>query len=314
MSEFSFEGRVAIVTGAGRGLGRAYARLLAERGAKVVVNDLGGSIEGEGADAGPAQSVVEEIIAAGGQAVADTNDVSLQAGGQAIVDTALDHFGRIDIVVNNAGIMRWAGLPEVDLENLEAHLDVHLIGSFNTTRAAWPYFVEQGYGRVVLTTSTGLFGFDNNLSYAAAKCGVIGMARSAKLAGEPHGIKVNLIAPAAQTRMAGGDPLADDAQPVPGQPFMPADAVAPMVAYLAHESCPVNGEIYTAGAGRFARLFIASTEGYAHQDGPAAIEDVAKNWDTINDEKGYYVPSDLMSWSGSFLKHQFAQSADSPTS
>jgi NAD(P)-dependent dehydrogenase (short-subunit alcohol dehydrogenase family) len=305
MSEFGFDGRVAVVTGAGRGIGRAHARLLAERGAKVVVNDLGGSMEGSGADTGPAQSVVEEIVATGGAAVADTNDVSTQAGGQAIIDSAIEHFGRIDIVVNNAGIIRWAGLPEVDLDNLEAHLAVHLIGSFNTTRAAWPHFVEQGYGRVVLTTSSGLFGFDNNLSYAAAKGGVIGMARSAKLAGEPHGIKVNLIAPAAQTRMAGGDPLPDDAQAVPGQPFMPSDAVAPMVAFLAHESCPVNGEIYTAGAGRFARLFIASTEGYVHAGGPATIEDVAKNWDTINDESGYYVPGDLMAWSGSFLRHQF---------
>jgi NAD(P)-dependent dehydrogenase (short-subunit alcohol dehydrogenase family) len=305
MSEFDFDGRVAVVTGAGRGIGRAHARLLAERGAKVVVNDLGGSMEGSGADTGPAQSVVEEIVATGGAAVADTNDVSTQAGGQAIIDSAIEHFGRIDIVVNNAGIIRWAGLPEVDLDNLEAHLAVHLIGSFNTTRAAWPHFVEQGYGRVVLTTSSGLFGFDNNLSYAAAKGGVIGMARSAKLAGEPHGIKVNLIAPAAQTRMAGGDPLPDDAQAVPGQPFMPSDAVAPMVAFLAHESCPVNGEIYTAGAGRFARLFIASTEGYVHAGGPATIEDVAKNWDTINDESGYYVPGDLMAWSGSFLRHQF---------
>jgi NAD(P)-dependent dehydrogenase (short-subunit alcohol dehydrogenase family) len=305
MSEFGFDGRVAVVTGAGRGIGRAHARLLAERGAKVIVNDLGGSMEGSGADAGPAQSVVDEIVATGGAAVADTNDVSTQAGGQAIIDSAIEHFGRIDIVVNNAGIIRWAGLPEVDLDNLEAHLAVHLIGSFNTTRAAWPHFVEQGYGRVVLTTSSGLFGFDNNLSYAAAKGGVIGMARSAKLAGEPHGIKVNLIAPAAQTRMAGGDPLPDDAQAVPGRPFMPSDAVAPMVAFLAHESCPVNGEIYTAGAGRFARLFIASTEGYVHAGGPATIEDVAKNWDTINDESGYYVPGDLMAWSGSFLRHQF---------
>jgi len=313
MSEFSFAGRVAVVTGAGRGLGRAHARLLAERGAQVVVNDLGGSMEGDGADAGPAQSVVEEIVAAGGQAVPDTHDVSTAAGGQAIIDSAIEHFGRIDIVVNNAGIIRWAGLPEVDLDNLEAHLAVHLIGSFNTTRAAWPHFVEQGYGRVVLTTSSGLFGFDNNLSYAAAKGAVIGMARSARLAGEPHGIKVNLIAPAAQTRMAGGDPLPDDAQAVPGQPFMPSEAVAPMVAFLAHENCPVNGEIYTAGAGRFARLFIASTEGYVHEGGTAAIEDVAKNWDTINDESGYYVPGDLMAWSGAFLKHQFAQSATAAT-
>ncbi|MFD3377502.1 MULTISPECIES: SDR family NAD(P)-dependent oxidoreductase [unclassified Streptomyces] len=308
MSDFRFDGRVAVVTGAGRGIGRAYARLLAERGAKVVVNDLGGSMEGVGADTGPAQSVVEEIVAAGGAAVADTNDVSTQAGGQAIVDSAIENFGGIDILVNNAGIIRWAGLPEVDAENLERHLAVHLVGSFNTMRAAWPHFVERQYGRVVLTTSSGMFGLDNNLSYASAKAGTVGLARSAKLAGEPHGIKVNLIAPAAMTRMGGGE-QPDDAPSVPGQPYMPSDAVAPMVAYLAHESCPVNGEIYTAGAGRFARLFIASTEGYAHQDGRATVEDVAANWDTINDEKDYYVPSDLMAWSASFLKHQFAQGA-----
>ncbi|MFF0011476.1 SDR family NAD(P)-dependent oxidoreductase [Streptomyces sp. NPDC005374] len=304
MSEFTFDGRVAVVTGAGRGIGRAHARLLAARGAKVVVNDLGGSMEGEGTDTGPAQKVVDEIRAAGGEAVADTNDVSTEAGGKAIVDAAVEHFGRIDILVNNAGIIRWAGLPEVDLDNLERHLAVHLIGSFNTLRAAWPHFVEQRYGRVVLTTSSGVLGLDNNLSYAAAKGGTIGLARSAKLAGEPHNIKVNLIAPAAMTRMGGGSEE-ELAQPVEGQPYMPSDAVAPMVAYLAHESCPVNGEIYTAGAGRFARLFIASTEGYTHDTGPASIEDVAGNWDAINDEKGYYVPSDLMAWSGAFLKHQF---------
>jgi NAD(P)-dependent dehydrogenase (short-subunit alcohol dehydrogenase family) len=304
MSEFGFEGRVAVVTGAGRGLGRAYARLLAERGARVVVNDLGGSMEGEGADAGPAQKVVDEIVAAGGQAVADTHDVSTQEGGEAIIDTAVRAFGRIDVLVNNAGIIRYAGLPEIELDNLERHLSVHLVGSFNTMRAAWPHFVEQGYGRVVLTTSSGMFGMDNNLSYAAAKAGTVGMARSAKLAGEPHGIKVNLIAPAAMTRMGGG-PEEEPTEAAPGVPYMPSTAVAPMVAYLAHESCPVSGEIYTAGAGRFARVFLASTEGYAHEGGPASVEDVARNWDAINDEKGYYVPADLMAWSGSFLKHQF---------
>ncbi|MEV6479580.1 SDR family NAD(P)-dependent oxidoreductase [Streptomyces sp. NPDC051576] len=304
MSEFGFEGRVAVVTGAGRGLGRAYARLLAERGAKVVVNDLGGSMEGEGSDAGPAQKVVDGIVAAGGQAVADTHDVSTRAGGEAIVDTALRAFGRIDVLVNNAGIIRYAGLPEIELDNLERHLAVHLLGSFNTMRAAWPHFVEQGYGRVVLTTSSGMFGMDNNLSYAAAKAGTVGMARSAKLAGAPHNIKVNLIAPAAMTRMGGG-PEEEPTETVEGMPYMPSSAVAPMVAYLAHEDCPVSGEIYTAGAGRFARIFLASTEGYAHQGGDASVEDVAKNWDAINDEKGYYVPADLMAWSGSFLKHQF---------
>ncbi|MBD0735120.1 SDR family NAD(P)-dependent oxidoreductase [Streptomyces sp. CBMA29] len=308
MDEFSFEGRVAVVTGAGRGIGRAHARLLAERGARVVVNDLGGSMEGEGADTGPAQKVVDEIVAAGGKAVADTNDVSTQAGGEAIVASAIEHFGRIDVLVNNAGIIRWAGLPEVDQDNLERHLAVHLVGSFNTMRAAWPHFVAQRYGRVVLTTSSGMFGLDNNLSYAAAKAGTVGLARSAKLAGAPYDIKVNLIAPAAMTRMGGGpqDEPDEPAQAAPGRPYMPSDAVAPMVAYLAHETCPVSGEIYTAGAGRFARVFIASTEGYAHEEGPATIEDVAENWDAINDETGYYVPADLMAWSASFLKHQFA--------
>ena len=313
MSEFSFEGRVAVVTGAGRGLGRAYARLLAERGAKVVVNDLGGSMEGDGSDTGPAQKVVDEIVAAGGQAVADTHDVSTEAGAQAIIGSAVEHFGRIDVLVNNAGIIRYAGLPEIDAENLERHLAVHLLGSFNTMRAAWPHFVEQQYGRVVLTTSSGMFGMDNNLSYAAAKAGTVGMARSAKLAGEPHNIKVNLIAPAAMTRMGGG-PEDEPTEPVPGMPYMPSSAAAPMVAYLAHESCPVSGEIYTAGAGRFARLFIGSTEGYAHEGDPATVEDVARNWDAINDEKGYYVPTDLMAWSGSFLKHQFGPIADTATS
>ncbi|MFJ8493036.1 SDR family NAD(P)-dependent oxidoreductase [Streptomyces sp. NPDC094038] len=306
MSKLSFEGRVAVVTGAGRGIGRAHARLLAARGAKVVVNDLGGSMEGDGADAGPAQKVVDEITAAGGEAVADTHDVSTPAGGQAVVDTAIEHFGRIDVLVNNAGIIRYAGLPDIDAENLQRHLAVHLVGSFNTMRAAWPHFVDQRYGRVVLTTSSGMFGMDNNLSYAAAKAGTVGMARSAKLAGEPHNIKVNLIAPAAMTRMGGG-PEEEPAEAAPGMPYMPSDAVAPMVAYLAHESCPVSGEIYTAGAGRFARVFLASTEGYAHDGGPASIEDVAANWEAINDEKGYYVPSDLMAWTGAFLKHQLGQ-------
>ncbi|WP_433710303.1 SDR family NAD(P)-dependent oxidoreductase [Nocardia sp. CA-084685] len=309
MSELSFEGRVAVVTGAGRGIGRAHARLLAERGASVVVNDLGGSIEGEGADTTPAQAVVDGIIAAGGSAVADGNDVSAPAGAQAIIDTAVDRFGRIDILINNAGIVRYAGLPDVELDNVERHLAVHLLGSFNTMKAAWPHFLNQSYGRVVLTTSSGIFGMDVNLPYATAKAGLIGLARSAKLAGEPHGIKVNLLAPAAYTRMAGGDPDSDE-NAAAAAAVMPSESVAPMAAFLAHENCPVNGEIYTAGAGRFARLFLASTEGYL-APGPATIEEVASHWATINDETDYYVPTDLMNWSATFLKHQFAQMTQS---
>jgi NAD(P)-dependent dehydrogenase (short-subunit alcohol dehydrogenase family) len=148
-----------------------------------------------------------------------------------------------------------------------------------------------GYGRVVMTTSSGVFGFATNTSYATAKAAVIGMTRSAALAGAPAGIKVNLIAPAAATRMAGGR----------GAPEMTSDEVAPMVAFLAHEDCPVSGEIYAAGAGRFARIFLASTPGYVHPG--ATVEDVAANWDTINDESGYLIPTDVMAWSEAFLDH-----------
>ena len=266
VSELRFEGRVAVVTGAGRGIGRAYAQLLAARGASVVVNDLGGSTE---------------------------------------------QFGRIDILINNAGIIRWAGLPEADVENLATHLAVHVNGSFNTTRAAWPHMVAQGYGRIVMTTSSGLFGLPKNLSYAAAKGAVIGLARSLTTAGAAHGITVNLIAPGAFTRMAGQSPAEADATAgAAGSAPMSPDLVAPMVAFLAHEDCPVSGEIYAAGFGRFARIFIASTEGYVHPNSEPTIEDIARHWATINDEAGYYVPSDLMAWSDAFMAHLDRGDAD----
>jgi NAD(P)-dependent dehydrogenase (short-subunit alcohol dehydrogenase family) len=300
----SFEGRVAVVTGAGRGIGRAHALLLAERGASVVVNDLGGSMDGAGADTGVAAAVASEIVAAGGAAVADGNDVAIPAGAQAAIDTAVERFGRLDILVNNAGIIRWAGFPDADAHNLSRHLAVHTFGSFNTARAAWPLMVEQGYGRIVMTTSTGIFGLPENVSYATAKAAVIGLTRSLTTAGAAHGIKVNLIAPAAFTRMAGqpadeADSPAGGAEPLPMAP----DLVAPMVGYLAHEACPVSGEIYAAGAGRFARIFIASTPGYLHPTQTPSIEDVAENWAAINDEEGYSVPADLMAWSAAFTAH-----------
>jgi NAD(P)-dependent dehydrogenase (short-subunit alcohol dehydrogenase family) len=293
MSTLDFEGRVAVVTGAGRGIGRAYARLLAERGAQVVVNDLGGSMEGVGADAEPASTVAAEIVAAGGVAIADTNDVAAEAGAQALVDVAVEQLGRIDILINNAGIIRWAAFPEADVENLARHVAVHLTGSFNTTRAAWPHMLEQGYGRIVMTTSTGIFGLPDNLGYASAKGGVIGLARCLATAGAAHDIKVNLVAPAAYTRMASG----------PGADQLPPELVAPLVAFLAHEDCPVNGEIYAAGAGRVARMFIAMTPGYVQAEGALSVEDVVEHWATINDESGYYVPGDLNDWAKRFMSH-----------
>jgi len=305
VSELRFDGRVAVVTGAGRGIGRAYAHLLAERGAGVVVNDLGASVGGNGADPGPAAAVAAEIVGAGGTAVADANDVASAAGARALVDSAIDRFGRVDVLVNNAGIVRWAAFPDADEGNLAAHWAVHVAGSFNTARAAWPHMVAQGYGRVVMTTSSGMFGLPNNTSYATAKAAVIGLARSLTTAGAAHGIKVNLVAPAAMTRMAGRASGAVDPEEGAESGPMAPHLVAPLVAYLAHETCPVSGEMYAAGAGRFARMFIACAPGYVH---PASarqptMEDVAAHWAAINDEPGYRVPADLADWSAGFLAH-----------
>jgi NAD(P)-dependent dehydrogenase (short-subunit alcohol dehydrogenase family) len=307
VNELRFDGRVVIVTGAGRGIGRAYARLLAARGASVVVNDLGGSIAGDGADAGPAAAVVAEITAAGGTAIADGNDISTVAGADALVGAAVERFGRIDSVINNAGIVRWAGFPEADADNLDAHLAVHVGGAFNTTKAAWPHMVDQGYGRIVMTTSSGMFGLPTNLSYATAKAGVIGMTRSLNVAGRRHGIKINCIAPAAMTRMAGGvddaaDDPADGGAEVPSTDPMAPDLVAPMAAFLAHEDCPVSGEVYAAGAGRFTRIVIAESAGYVAAGQPT-IEDVAEHWAAINDISDFHRPTSTGNWSKTFLAH-----------
>jgi NAD(P)-dependent dehydrogenase (short-subunit alcohol dehydrogenase family) len=303
MSGLRLDGRVAAVTGAGRGIGRAYALLLGQLGAKVVVNDLGGSTLGTGQDASPADEVVKQIEAGGGAAVGNYADVSTVEGGKSVIDTAVEHFGGIDIVVNNAGNMVWASLPEATIEIIDAHYAVHVRGSFNTLHAAWPYFLEKNYGRAILTTSVGMFGLMDNIGYAIAKASMIGMAKSLTVGRKDANININCIAPNAMTRLAARTEE-EQAKLEPPPAEMDPENVAPMVAYLAHESCPVSGEVYVAGGGRFARLFVGATPGYLHPGlTGTTVDDVAANWAAINDETGYYVPSTLMDWAGHYLSH-----------
>jgi NAD(P)-dependent dehydrogenase (short-subunit alcohol dehydrogenase family) len=255
MPDLRFDDRVAVVTGGGRGLGRSYALLLASQGAKVVVNDPGGSIGGDGTDAAPADEVVREITAAGGEAVASTESVTTPKGGKAIIDAALDAYGRVDILVHNAGNVRRASLKEMSYDDFEAVLDVHLRGAFHVVRPAFPQMCEAGYGRIVLTSSIGgLYGNHDVANYAVAKAGVIGLSNVAAIEGAPHGVKSNVIVPAAVTRMAEGIDTS-------AYPPMGPELVAPAVAWLSHESCSVTGEMLVALAGRVATAVVVETPG-----------------------------------------------------
>jgi NAD(P)-dependent dehydrogenase (short-subunit alcohol dehydrogenase family) len=255
MPERRFDDRVAVITGAGRGLGRTYALLLASRGAKVVVNDPGGSLKGHGADTGPAEDVVQEIKAAGGEAVACTESVATAEGGEAIIQAALDHYGRIDILIHNAGNVRRGSLKELSYEDFDAVLDVHLRGAFHVVRPAFPVMCKAGYGRIVLTSSIGgLYGNQGVVNYCVSKAGIIGLSSVAAIEGAAEGVKCNIIVPAAVTRMAEG--LDTSAYPP-----MDPELVAPVVGWLAHETCSITGEMLVSIAGRVAKAFIAETPG-----------------------------------------------------
>ncbi len=283
MADLSFENRVAVVTGAGGGLGRQHALLLASRGAHVVVNDLGGAVDGSGSDLGPAATVAKEINDAGGVAVADGNSVSTPEGGAAIIQTALDAFGRVDIVINNAGILRDKTFHNMTDELVTPVFDVHLRGAFNVARPAFIKMREQGYGRIVNTSSSsGILGNFGQANYGAAKMGLVGFTRVLAAEGAKYNIKANSIAPVARTRMTEDilGALAEQLDP---------SLVTPVVAWLVHEDCPVTGEIYSAGGGRVARFFIGMTEGYYN---PAlTLEDVRDHFEQIRDETGYTVPA-----------------------
>ena len=272
MEPLTFDGQVAIVTGAGGGLGRSHALELARRGALVVVNDLGGAVDGTGGSAAAAERVVGEIRAAGGEAVANADSVATPEGGAAIVQCALDTFGRVDIVVNNAGVLRDAAFKNMTPELLDPVIDVQLKGAFNVLRPASPLLRDQNYGRIVNTSSgSGLFGNFGQANYGAAKAGLMGLTRVLSIEGARNNVKANAIAPIAHTRMT--ESQVDDS--------MGPELISPFVAYLCHASCELTGRAYSVGGGRVSRLFLGMTTGVT--DPALTAETVAARIDEIDD-------------------------------
>lgn len=278
MTEIRYDDRVAIVTGAGGGLGRSHALLLASRGAKVVVNDLGGAIDGSGGGQSAADKVVGEIKAAGGEATANYNGVDTWEGAQAIVKTAIDAYGKVDIVVNNAGILRDISFHKMSMEDWDRVLQVHLSGTMNVTKAAWDNMRENRYGRVVNTTSAaGLYGNFGQTNYSAAKLGIVGLSRTLCHEGAKRNIKCNVIAPIAKSRMT--------------ETIMPPDVLAkllpeyvsPVVGYLASEGCEESGNVYAVGGGYVSRVAIEEAPGVGIPHDKISPEMVQENWGKIND-------------------------------
>jgi NAD(P)-dependent dehydrogenase (short-subunit alcohol dehydrogenase family) len=284
MSEpITFDGRVAIVTGAGGGLGRTYALELARRGARVVVNDLGGAVDGTGSSESAADKVVSEIAEAGGEAVANYDSVSTPEGGESIVQTALDAFGTVEIVVNNAGILRDKSFAKMTMDEVQAVLDVHLKGGFNVSSPAFKVMRENAYGRFVFTSSaSGLFGNFGQANYGAAKAGLVGLSNVIAIEGAKYNIKSNAIAPIAKTRMTEDLPIPD---------AVAAEHVTPMVVYLCSDANEHSHEIFTVGGGRYGRVFIGTNRGwFSGTDSVASVEDVADHIDEIRDLDDYIVP------------------------
>ncbi|MFF0488681.1 SDR family NAD(P)-dependent oxidoreductase [Nocardia sp. NPDC004068] len=259
----SFDGRVAIVTGSGRGLGASHAKFLAARGAAVVVNDLGGSAQGTGSSAAPAEEVVAEIVANGGRAVANFDSVSDNPEG--IVRTAIDAFGRLDILVNNAGINQVHAFGPDILPSIKRHMEVHFFGTAGVTAAAWPHLIESGSGRIVNTTSPTLIGFPEQTPYVAAKGAIFAFTRTLAFEAAPVGIKVNAIAPTAATRMSDEADLPEEFKQFM-RDNLPTSLVSPVVAYLAHEACAINGEVIQAQGGEAQRLVLGFNKGFTSKD------------------------------------------------
>jgi len=294
MTDLGFDGKVAIITGAGGGLGKQHALMMARRGALIVVNDLGGSVDGTGSDKGAAQLVVEEIQEAGGEAVANTDSVATPEGGAAIVQTAVDTFGKVDIVINNAGILRDKSFHNMGSDLVDPVLDVHLRGAFNVTQPAWKLMRDQGYGRIVSTSSAaGIFGNFGQANYGAAKMGLVGFTNVLAVEGAKYNIKANAIAPLALTRMT------EDLLGALGDKLRP-ELVSPLVTYLSHESCESSGRVYSVGGGRVAEVFIGETPGYTNTT-DLTPEDLAAHWDQVTDQTGYKVPPSIAEETAMFL-------------
>ena len=285
MTDIRFDNRVAIVTGAGGGLGREHALLLGWRGAKVVVNDLGGAVDGSGSGQTMADKVVEEIKAGGGEVVANYDSVTTPEGGEAIVKAALDAFGSVDIVINNAGILRDKSFPKLTTEELESVLGVHLRGAFHVSQPAFREMKEREYGRLVFTTSNaGIFGNFGQSNYGAAKAGLVGLSNVLAIEGMKYNIKCNVIAPMAKSRMTEAllGSLGDVLDPA---------LVSPMVAYLASEQCAVTHEVFSAGAGRYARVFIGLAPGWVAPRGAVPEpEAIAEHLERIRATEGFFIP------------------------
>lgn len=283
MQELRWDGRVAVVTGAGRNLGRAYAHLLAARGAGVVVNDLGVAVsdtDGSGAPpaVNPAATVVDEIRAAGGDAIASTDSVSTSEGGAAVVQVALDTWGRIDVVINNAGVVRQAPFEDYDDELLWPVLESQIGGHFHVTRPAWAAMQSQGYGRVLnVSSGAGLWGVPEMTGYSTAKMAIVGLTRALAQEGARHGIGVNVIAPCAKTRPGGFGPIPES--PALHE-WLSIDVVAPVATWLVHEDCAVTGECFTVGGGYVGRVSVAVNEGHRF-DRPMTVEALRDGWGDV---------------------------------
>jgi NAD(P)-dependent dehydrogenase (short-subunit alcohol dehydrogenase family) len=303
MSELRFDGQVAIVTGAGRGLGRAYAVLLAQRGASVVVNDLGCELDATGRSPEPANETVEQILSLGGSAIANYESVSTKDGAAGVVSAALETFGSVDIVVNNAGIQIIEPFCDTDESIVQRHVDAHVLSTLLVSQAAWPALLQSTSPRIVNTASTGMLGLDGYIAYSAAKAAIVGLTRTMALEGLSTPIRVNAIAPNAITRM-----VTAHMAKIPGAAVtdemrlaMPVELVAPVVAYLCHQSCQTTGEVLAAGGGHVSRIVFAETRGVADRE--LTPESVAAHIEEIMDDRVTITLPDTMGRNAALAAH-----------